>query len=84
MVPDSSFLVELIQTKMPYGKYEGRYIHQIPVHYLEWMQKQGWPNGKLGQFLATMYEIKINGIEQILEPIKNMVRQQACKRQVDW
>lgn len=78
MVPNTQFLVELLQTKMPFGKYEGQYIHQIPVYYLEWMQKQGWPQGKTGQFLATMYEIKINGLESILEPIKKMIKQQQC------
>lgn len=66
---NQTFLIDLIRAKMPYGKYEGRPIYRIPVHYLEWMAKQGWPNGKLGQYLATMYEIKINGLEEILRPL---------------
>lgn len=79
MQHNSNFLLEMLQTKMPYGKYEGYYIHQVPVYYLEWMQKQGWPAGNLGQYLATMFEIKTNGIEHILEPLKKMIRQNQCK-----
>lgn len=64
-----TFLIDMMKTRMPYGKYEGRFIHQIPSHYLEWMSRQSWPAGKLGQYLATMYEIRINGLEDILKPL---------------
>lgn len=60
---------------MPFGRYEQRYITSLPVNYLEWFSRKGWPAGELGQFLATMYEIKINGIEDILHPIIREYRQ---------
>ena len=56
---------------MPYGKYKDVLLCNIPVHYLEWIQRQGFPKGKLGVQLATMYEIKLNGLEHLLTPIKN-------------
>lgn len=75
---DSSFLIHLVQARMPFGKYEGRYVTDLPVHYLEWFSREGFPNGQLGQYLATMYEIKINGIDEILEPIKKEFRRRRC------
>lgn len=65
-------LLSLVQTKMPYGKYKDVTICNIPVHYLEWMQRQGFPKGKLGVQLETMYEIKLNGLEHLLTPLKNI------------
>jgi uncharacterized protein (DUF3820 family) len=64
-------LLSLVNTKMPYGKYKDVLLCNIPVHYLEWMQRQGFPKGKLGVQLETMYEIKLNGLEHLLTPIKN-------------
>lgn len=66
---DREFLIRMIQFKMPFGQYEGRYVTSLPVHYLEWFQRQGFPGGRLGQYLATMYEIKTNGLDDILKPI---------------
>lgn len=63
---------------MPFGKYEGWYITDLPVHYLEWFSREGFPNGDLGQYLSTMYEVKINGIENILDPIKKEFRRKRC------
>jgi len=67
---DREFLIRMVQFKIPFGQYEGRFITNLPVHYLEWFQRQGFPGGVLGQYLATMYEIKINGLDDILKPIK--------------
>lgn len=66
---DPTFLIKLVRAKMVFGKYKGWYITSLPVHYLEWFARKGFPNGELGQFLATMHEVKINGLESILEPI---------------
>lgn len=63
---------------MPFGKYEGWYITDLPVHYLEWFSREGFPNGDLGQYLSTMYEVKTNGIEHILDPIKKEFRRKRC------
>lgn len=67
---DDDFLIKMVQFKMPFGQYEGRFITDLPVHYLEWFQRKGFPDGRLGQYLATMYEIKINGLDELIWPIK--------------
>ena len=64
-------LVDLITKKMPYGKYKGRLICDIPEHYLIWMQRQGFPEGKLGMWLSTMYEIRLNGLEYLLRNLRS-------------
>ncbi|MTI87742.1 MAG: DUF3820 family protein [Balneolaceae bacterium] len=66
---DRTFLIKMVQEKMPFGQYKGWYLTSLPVHYLEWFSRQGFPNGKLGHYLATMYEVKTNGLEDVLEPI---------------
>jgi uncharacterized protein (DUF3820 family) len=63
-------LMELVSMQMPFGKYKGTILCNLPVSYLEWFQKEGFPKGKLGMLLATMYEIKINGLEELLRPLK--------------
>lgn len=66
---DRSFLVRLVVARMPFGRFKGRFITELPVSYLEWFSRKGFPKGELGQYLATMYEIKINGLESLLTPI---------------
>ena len=63
-------LLDLVNKTMPYGKYKGTLFYQIPVNYLEWMNRQGFPKGNIGMLLATLYEIKLNGLEFLLEQIK--------------
>ncbi|MFM5860405.1 DUF3820 family protein [Aeromonas veronii] len=60
-----------LTNKMPYGKYQGRRIIDIPEPYLVWMARTGFPEGKLGQTLALAYEIKLNGLESMIIPIIN-------------
>jgi uncharacterized protein len=55
---------------MPFGKYKSTLLCNLPMHYLEWFQRKGFPKGKLGVLLATVYEIKLNGLEYLLEPLK--------------
>ena len=69
--PDSKILVEMVQTKMPFGKYKGVLISDLPVSYLEWMHNKGFPAGKLGMLMASVYEIKINGLSFIITNVKN-------------
>lgn len=66
----SHHLQELVSYVMPFGKYKGRLVCELPEHYLVWYQSKGFPKGKLGLLMATMYEIRLNGLESILEPIK--------------
>jgi uncharacterized protein (DUF3820 family) len=70
VTPDSKILIEVVQTKMPYGKYKGTLISDLPVYYLEWLHSKGLPAGKLGMLLGTAYEIKINGLTSILTLLK--------------
>jgi len=69
-VPNGELLPQLVSMKMPFGKYKGTVLCNLPVSYLEWFKREGFPKGKLGMLLATMYEIKINGIEKLLDPLK--------------
>ena len=68
--PDSKILIELVQTKMPFGKYKGTLISDLPVYYLEWLHSKGLPPGKLGMLLGTAFEIKTNGLSSILAMVK--------------
>ncbi len=67
---NGELLLELVKMEMPFGKYKGTVLCNIPVSYLEWFKKKGFPKGKLGVLLETMYEIKINGLEGLLQPLK--------------
>ena len=69
-VANGALLLQLVQMKMPFGKYKGTLLCNLPVSYLEWFQRKGFPKGKLGELLATMYEIKLNGLEDLLRPLK--------------
>jgi len=63
-------LEELVVYRMPYGKYKDRLLCELPEYYLGWLLKNGRPQGKFGMLIATLYEIKLNGLEYLLEPIK--------------
>ncbi len=67
-------LTDLIKVQMPFGRYKGTLLSDLPVSYLEWFQRQGLPAGKLGMMLATVYEIKLNGLEDILYQLKRGVK----------
>lgn len=69
--PDGELLLQLVNMKMPFGKYKGTLLCNLPVSYLEWFARKGFPNGKLGILLTTLYEIKINGLEYLLTPLKH-------------
>ena len=68
--PQAELLLQLVTMKMPFGKYKDWVLCNLPVSYLEWFARKGFPAGKLGVLLATMYEIKINGLEDLLKPWK--------------
>jgi uncharacterized protein len=69
MLSDQKLLVEAINQEMPFGKYAGRKLLQLPEPYLVWFHSKGLPEGKLGQQLALMYEVKLNGLEGMLKPL---------------
>lgn len=60
---------------MPYGKYKGRFLIDLPEYYVVWYRNKGFPNGQIGQMLATVYELKVNGLEYLVRNIqKNTIR----------
>ena len=63
-------LKQLVSMKMPYGKYKGVLICNLPEPYLSWYHAKGFPEGKLGMLLHTIYEIKLNGLEDLLKPLR--------------
>jgi uncharacterized protein (DUF3820 family) len=67
---DHTELLELSQATMPFGKYAGRLLVDLPEPYVVWFSQQGFPEGKLGRQLAVVYEIKVNGLEYLFEPFK--------------
>ncbi len=68
--PDPQLLQQLVVMKMPFGKYKDVVLCDLPVSYLEWFQRKGFPKGKLGMLLETMLVIKMNGLAQLLDPLK--------------
>lgn len=67
---DTDILKQIVTEEMPFGKYKGQKICELPVYYLEWFSMKGFPEGKLGMWMSTIYEIKLNGLEDLLKPIK--------------
>jgi len=63
-------LNEICVVKMPFGKYQGTVLADLPISYLEWFYRKGMPPGKLGMQLSTIYEIKLNGLMDLLTPIR--------------
>lgn len=70
MIQDQKYLIELAHTKMPFGKYEGRFLVDLPEHYIVWYHNKGFPKGKLGEQLQLIYEIKLNGLEALIRNIR--------------
>jgi uncharacterized protein (DUF3820 family) len=62
-------LVQLANAKMPFGKYQGYFLIEIPEHYLVWYKQKGFPAGKLGIQLEQILEIKVNGLEKLIYPL---------------
>ncbi len=67
---DPQYLLKLIRTKMPFGKYAGTPLVDLPEPYVVWFSKQGFPDGDLGDMLRAVYEIKVNGLEGLLRPLR--------------
>lgn len=69
MNPEEEALIELANAKMPFGKYAGRYLVELPEAYVLWFKGKGYPQGKLGDQLRAIEEIKTNGLEDLLRPL---------------
>lgn len=68
--PNGELLLQIVRMKMPFGKYKDTLLCNLPISYLEWFERKGFPKGKVGMLLQTVYEIKINGLAYLLEPLK--------------
>ena len=68
--PDYKKLIKLAHTRMPFGKYEGVYLSELPEPYVVWFKQKGFPKNEMGNMLAEIYEIKVNGLEPLLRRIR--------------
>lgn len=75
-VNDKENLVKLAQMQMPFGKYKGCVLIDLPEAYLLWFSDKGFPAGELGALMALTLEIKINGLESLIEPLRHITRLQ--------
>ena len=69
---DTNDLVKIAHKKMPYGKYKGLTLIDLPERYVVWYNSKGLPDGELGRLLAQLYEIKLNGLEYLFKPIRGV------------
>ncbi|WP_312820192.1 DUF3820 family protein [Kaistella carnis] len=75
-------LQEICETEMPFGKHKGTLLVDLPINYLEWFQRQGMPAGKLGMQLSTIFEIKMNGLMDLLTPLRKKIPKSGPKKTV--
>ncbi|UOY05630.1 DUF3820 family protein [Muricauda sp. SCSIO 64092] len=68
--PDTQKLLELAHYKMPFGKYKGSYLVDLPLAYLVWFKQKGFPSGKLGEHMRTMLDVKSNGLEPLIRKLQ--------------
>jgi len=70
IAPDSNELLKLVQVRMPFGKYANWRLIDLPEPYVVWFAGQGFPEGELGALLRALYEIKVNGLESLFDPLR--------------
>lgn len=69
MEQNNQILFDIAKAKMPYGKYKGVFLIDLPENYVVWYHSKGFPKGKLGNMLGLVYELKLNGLEDIIRKI---------------
>jgi len=67
--PDPQMLIDLAQMKMPFGRYRGRLLIDLPEPYVVWFRNHGFPRGRLGLLFGLLFEIKANGLEELVRPL---------------
>jgi uncharacterized protein (DUF3820 family) len=70
MIQDQQFLIDLAKMKMPFGKYKGTFLIDLPEQYIVWYSNKGFPAGKLGKQMGLVYELQLNGLENIVKEIQ--------------
>ena len=70
--PDAAVMLKLAKMNMPFGRYKGRRLIDLPEPYVVWFSQKGFPTGQLGDMLRMVYEIKINGLEYLFKPLRNL------------
>lgn len=68
---NNEHLIKLANMRMPFGKFKGRYLVDLPEHYLVWYKQKGFPKGQLGDMLTEIYEIQLNGLEPLIRKLIN-------------
>ena len=68
--PDPAALLKVARTRMPFGRYKGRRLVDLPEPYVVWFSQQGFPRGELGELLRLVYEVKVNGLEHLFTPLR--------------
>lgn len=76
LLPDPERLIALLQARMPFGKYEGMPLLELPQAYLVWFARKGFPKGKLGELMQLALEIDHNGLRPLLEPLRRELRRE--------
>ena len=71
-IPDAAILLKLAKIRMPFGKYKERRLIDLPEPYVVWFAQKGFPDGELGDMLRMVYEIKVNGLEYLFMPLRNL------------
>jgi len=70
LIPDHEELLKLASYKMPYGKYKGTLLIDLPEPYVIWFANTGFPKGELGKLLGIIHTIKVNGLEKLFDPLR--------------
>ena len=69
VTPDQELMLKIAKTRMPFGRYKGRLLVDLPEPYVVWFSQKGFPKGELGQMLNIIYEVKVNGLEYLFKPL---------------
>ncbi|MDY6987692.1 MAG: DUF3820 family protein [Thermodesulfobacteriota bacterium] len=71
-IPDAAVLLKLARMRMPFGRFKERLLIDLPEPYVVWLAQKGFPGGQLGDMLRMVYEIKLNGLEYLFKPLRNL------------
>jgi uncharacterized protein (DUF3820 family) len=74
ILPDREYLLKFANAKMPFGKYAGRLLIDLPESYVVWFRQKGFPKGELGEMFSLLYEIKVNGLDYLVDPLRQQGR----------